>query len=106
MNSTSPTINNLVVRAGELSRKMRASAGLPPVSPMVFGMASGFDVAITLLEQSTGAYFRDLNSESASRVVKYFREEAARSALADPQVEIYYLCWAEILTATYLSDEP
>jgi phage FluMu protein Com len=102
MNETSPTIIDLSLRAGELARTMSVHAGLPQNSPMIFGMATGFDIAITLFEQSTGAVFGGLTPESAARVVQYFRDEAARNAPVDPHVALFYQSWADTLTATYL----
>lgn len=85
MNKTSPTIVDLSIRVGELARKMSASAGLPPHSPMLFGLASGFDIAITLFEESTGMFFDGLTPESAERIVNYFLDESGKSGGKDVQ---------------------
>ncbi len=85
MNETSPTINDLSKRAGELLPTINARAGFPTHSPMIFGLASGFDVAITLFEESTGARFGVLTAKSAEAIARYFRDEAARSAEVDLQ---------------------
>lgn len=81
---------------------MNARAGLNPHSPMVFALTSGFDVGLTLLEQSTGTDFSDLSAEKAVRVIKYFEDEAERSAAADMQIAIFYRSWAQVLSATYI----
>ena len=98
-----PTINDLSLRVGQLAQSMSAQAGLSPRSPMLVALASGFDVGLSLLEQSTGALFSDLSPEAAERVVKYFRGEAVRSEATDPQIAIFYRSWAEVVAATYLS---
>lgn len=98
-----PTINELSLRAGELAQLMSDRAGLNPHSPMLVALASGFDVGLTLLEQSTGALFSDLTHEAAERVVNYFSDEAAGSEAVDPQIAIFYRSWAQVLTATYLN---
>ena len=82
---------------------MSVAAGLNRQSPMLVALASGFDVAITLLEQSTGALFSDLSPEAAERVVKYLRDEAVRSEAVDLQIAIFYRSWAEVLATTYLT---
>jgi len=97
-----PTIVDLSKRAGELFRTMRSRAGLSADSPMLLGLASGFDVAITLFEESTGASFGGLTPESAAAIVRYFRDAAASSAEEDVQVAMFYQSWADTLTATYL----
>ena len=98
-----PTINELSLRAGELAQSMSARAGLGPRSPMLVALASGFDVGLTLLEQSTGTLFSDLNPEAAARVVNYFRDEAVRSEAVDLQIAIFYRSWVQVLTTTYLN---
>jgi len=98
-----PTIVELANQAGQLTRAMSARADLNLHSPMFLGLASGFDVAITLMEESTGTRFGGLNSESALKVVGYFRDEAGRSAAVDSQVAFFYSSWAEIIESTYIS---
>lgn len=44
-----PTIVELANQAGQLTRAMSARADLNLHSPMFLGLASGFDVAITLM---------------------------------------------------------
>jgi len=102
MGDNSPTINELARRAGELFRSVCERVGLPSHSPLEYAVASGLDVAITLFEESTGALFRGLTVESALEVVRYFREEAVRSAAIDVQIAIDYLSWADVLAAEYL----
>jgi hypothetical protein len=117
-----PTINELSLLAGAVAQAMSiaaklrevapngeagavtqaVSAGLNRQAPILVALASGFDVALSLLEQSTGARFSDLTPEAAERVVKYFRDEAVRSEAVDPQVAIFYRSWAEVLATTYL----
>lgn len=96
------TINELAIAAGELNRSMNVKAGLNPYSPVVFGLASGLDIAITLFEQSTGARVSGLSRQAATRVVQYFLDEAKRNEPADPQIAIFYLAWAHVITAKYL----
>jgi hypothetical protein len=98
-----PTIVELANQAGQLARAMSVRAGLNPYSPMFLGLASGFDVAITLIEESTGTRFGGLNSESALKVVKYLRDEAGRCAAMDLQVADFYNSWAEIIESIYIS---
>ena len=102
MNEAYPTIIQLSEAAGRRARAMSARAGLDQHSPILFGMASGFDVAITLFEESTGTPFRGLAPESAARVVQYFRDEATRSEQVDGQIALFYRSWADTIAATYL----
>jgi hypothetical protein len=98
-----PTINALSLHAGQLAQSMSAQAGLSPHSPMLVALASGFDVGLSLLEQSTGARFSDLSPEAADRVVTYFSDEAVRSEAVDIQIAIFYRAWAQVLTTEYLT---
>ena len=70
---------------------------------MLAALASGFDVGLSLLEQSTGALFSDLSPEAADRVVNYFSDEAVRSESVDIQITIFYRAWAQVLTTEYLT---
>lgn len=96
------TINELSAAAGELSSSMSLRAGLNPHSPVVSALASGLDVALTILEQSTGARFSGLAHPAAAQVVQYFLDEAKRSEPVDPQITIFYLAWAQVLATKYL----
>ena len=96
-----PTTVELSDRAGELHRAMTARAGLTQQSTMTFGLASGLDIGITLLEQSTGCRFDALTPEAALRVIKYFEDEAIRSERVDPQIAIFYRAWAQVLRDAY-----
>lgn len=100
-----PTINQLSWRARELFHSMSARAGLSPQSPMLVALASGFDVGLSLLEQSTGTLFSDLSPEAASRVVNHFRDEAVRSEAVDIQIAIFYRAWAQVLATEYLTHD-
>jgi hypothetical protein len=99
------TINDLSTRAGELFATRSLRAGLPVHSPIIFALTSGIDVALTLIEQSTGARFRGLTPGTAQTVVQYFRDEAARSCTVHRQVVIFYESWADTIAATYLESE-
>ena len=70
---------------------------------MLFGLASGLDVAITLFEESTGSRFRELSQEAAAKVIDYFLKEADWSETVDAQVAIWYRSWAKVLRAAYLA---
>jgi len=100
------TINELSVAAGERSRVMNMRAGLNPHSPIVFALASGLDVAITVFEQSTGARVSSFSREAAARVVQYFLEESKRSESIDPQISVFYLAWAQALTSKFIHPVP
>ena len=102
MKQTSFTIIDLSNMAGDVSRTKNEQAGLDPQSALVFGMASGLDVAITLFEQSTGVCFNGLPPDKAMMVSHYFREEADRSEKVHKQVAIWYRAWAEVLEQVYL----
>lgn len=97
------TINELAAAAGELNRSMKVQAGLSPYSPVIFGLASGLDIAITVFEQSTGTRVSGLSRESAARVVQYFHDEAKRSEALDPQIAFFYLAWAQVIAAKFLN---
>lgn len=97
------TINELAAAGGELNRLMNVKAGLNPHSAVSLALASGLDVAITVFEQSTGARVSGFSRESAARVVQYFQDEAKRSEAVDPQIAIFYLAWARVLTAKFLN---
>ena len=102
MKETSFTIIDLSNMAGDISRAKNEQVGLDPQSALVWGMASGLDVALTLLEQSTGVYFNGLPPDKAMMVSHYFREEADRSEKFHKQIAIWYRSWAEVLEQVYL----
>jgi len=102
MKDTAFTIIDLSKMAGDISKAMNEQAGLDPQSALVFGIASGFDVAITLLEQSTGVYFNGLLPNKALMVSHYFREEADCSEKVHKQIAIWCHAWAELLEQLYL----
>ena len=102
MNENSTTNSQLSAHAGDLTRERSSRAGLPAHSPVLFALASGIDVALTVIEQSTGERFRGLTPEIAKTVVQYFRDEAARSSAVDRQVAIFYESWADAIATIYL----
>ncbi|MBK9214644.1 MAG: hypothetical protein IPM59_03455 [Chloracidobacterium sp.] len=83
---------------GEIARAECEKARIPFVTPLQVGLGSGFDVALTLMEQSVGLY-KGLSQEKKRRVVEYFRAEAERSKAVDPYIVIWYLAWASVIEA-------
>ena len=98
------TIVQLSQLAGDLTRAMSHQRGLDANSPMLLGLASGFDVALTIIEQSTGVRFNGFRRESAEKVIAYFRAEADRSENLDSQIAIFYRCWADVIDTEFLSE--
>jgi hypothetical protein len=96
------TINELALEVGRLNRAMSSQAGLDPYSPVIFGVASGLDIAITIFEQFTGARISEASSDAATLVIQYFHDEAKRSEAVDPQIAICYRSWAKVLASKYL----
>jgi hypothetical protein len=94
-----PTITELANTAGIQFRALIEHAGLPPAPAIMLASVSGFDVALTLIEQSTGAKFADLDDASAERVISYFVAEAGRTE--DRHVAAFYHAWALTLWKAY-----
>jgi hypothetical protein len=96
------TINELAATAGELNRSMNAKAGLNPYSPVVFALASGLDIAITVFEYSTGARVNQMSEQSAMLVVGYLNDEAKRMNSVDQQIAFFYSAWAQVLSDQFV----
>ena len=102
MEQQTPTIAELSTMVGLLFRDMSMRNGLDPQSAISVGMASGLDVALTMIESSTGVPFQSLSSEAATQIRDYFLQEAAESKAIHPQISIWYLAWAEVIEKIYL----
>jgi hypothetical protein len=87
---------------GLLFRDMNMRNGLDPQSAIHAGMASGFDVALTIIESSTGVPFQSLSIDAATQIRDYFIQTAAENKAIDPQISIWYLAWAEVIEKVYL----
>ena len=95
------SILQLSQQAGDLFRLASSRSGLDPYSPVMVALASGLDIALTLMEESTGVRYKGLTPESARKVVDYFCQEAKRSKPLDPQIALFYAAWAEALGSEY-----
>ena len=73
-----------------------AKVGLPFETPVQHALASGLDVALTLMEQS-GSRYGGLNRQEAGGIATYFREEGPRNASIDTQIAIWYQAWASVI---------
>lgn len=78
--------------------------GLPARSKTLVALASGLDVAVTVLEESVGS-FKGLTPERAKKVCDYFRTEAKRSERIDRETAIFYLAWADALDQLFIMDQ-
>lgn len=94
--SKSVTIIDLSNMACKLAKAECNKAGLPFTTDVQIGLASGLDVVLSLLEESSGL-FKGLSNQSAERVTTYFRAEAERSKYLDRHIAIWYDCWAKAL---------
>jgi len=94
-----PTIVELSNQAGIHYRALLEHANLPPEPSKLQASTSGFDVALTLIEQSTGARFSDLDAQTACRVISYFVAEAARAE--DRYIAAFYNAWGLTLWKAY-----
>ena len=94
-----PTIIELANQAGIQFQALLKYAGLAPAPAVMLASASGFDIALTLIEQSTGTTFSDLDAPTAERVISYFVAEAARTE--DRHVAAFYHAWALTLWKAY-----
>jgi hypothetical protein len=102
MEQNAPTIPELSTMVGLLFRDMSMRNGLDPQSAISVGMASGLDVALTMIESSTGVPFQSLSLDAAKQIRDYFLQEAAESKAIHPQISIWYLAWAEVIEKVYL----
>ena len=84
--------------ADDVARAECAKAGIPFQTPLQVWMASGLDVALTLMEGS-GARYQGLSREQALSVVAYFKAEAERIRSVDQRLAIWYLAWASVIEA-------
>jgi hypothetical protein len=94
MEQQTPTITKLSNMVGILFREMSISNGLDPQSPISVGMAGGFDVALTMIESSTGVPFQSLSSDAAKQIRDYFLNVAIESKSIHPQISMWYSAWA------------
>ena len=95
-------IVSLSAWVGNITASECRKRGIPFETPVMVGMSSGLDVALTLLE-GAHAEFPGLTREDALRVVTYFREEAQRTDPALEQIRIWYLAWAAVVEAEFVS---
>jgi hypothetical protein len=102
MDQQPPTIVELCNMVGLLFRDMSMRNDLNPQSAIHVGLASGLDVALTIIESSTGVPFQSLSIETAKKIRDYFLREAAERKLMHPQISIWYLAWAEVIEKVYL----
>ena len=96
------SIVDLSTLAGRLAEAECEKAGIPFKTDVQIGLASGLDVALTLMEESAG-FFRGLGGQSVERASAYFRAEAERSRSIDPHIAIWYESWAKAVEMTYLN---
>ncbi|MCE9614795.1 MAG: hypothetical protein K8T26_11000 [Lentisphaerae bacterium] len=96
------TIVELSNRAGLVFRSLCEEAGIRPGSDVHHALASGHDIAITLLETSTGIPFGTLTPISAKEIAEYFIHEAVRTEPVHREIAIYYRAWALVITEVYL----
>jgi hypothetical protein len=101
MKKASFDIIDLSMMAGDILKSESKQEGIDPQSSLAIGMASGLDVGLTLLEQSTGVLFKGLTTDKAIMVSHYFREEADRAEKIHKQIAIWYRAWAEVLEQLY-----
>jgi hypothetical protein len=102
MKQQTPTITALSTMVGVLFRDMSTRNGLDPQSAISVGMASGLDVALTIIESSTGVPFQSLSIDTATQIRDYFLQEAVESKAIHPQISIWYLAWAKVIEKVYL----
>lgn len=95
----------MIKSASAIAAAECVKAGIPFKTPLLVGITSGFDVALTLLEESVTQY-RGFTREGAKRVFTYFQAEAERSKSVDQQIAIWYLAWATVIEAEYITLPP
>jgi hypothetical protein len=101
MKQQTPTIAELSATVGQLFRDMSTRNGLDPQSAISVGMASGLDVALTMIESSTATPFQSLSLDAATEIRDYFLQEAAESKANYPQISIWYFAWAKVIEKVY-----
>jgi hypothetical protein len=102
MEQQTPTIVELSNMVGLLFRDICTRNGLDPQSAIHVGLASGLDVALTIIELSTGVAFQSLSKDTAIQIRDYFLHEAAESKAIHPQISIWYFAWAKVIEKVYL----
>ena len=97
-------IFQLSVQAGQIFQASCSEIGKSVQPAMLAALASGLDVGLTVVEQSTNTHFDGLSKEAAVRVIKYFREEAIRMEEIDMQIALFYRSWVRVLESAFLKD--
>jgi hypothetical protein len=92
----------LVNLANSIRQTRSGIAGIPPRSETLFALASGFDVALTIMETSVGL-FTGLTPPAAAKVVRYLREEARRCEQISREVAVWYESYAEAIEQLFMS---
>ena len=99
----SPTIMEVVKLANEIRRHRYMDENCPSGTPVLEGLASGFDTSLTILETSMGA-FQGLSPEAAKGIVDYFTRESKRITESKPEIAIWYESYAAAVEQLFIQD--
>jgi len=97
--------NHTIMEVVNLSRSIiethYTKPGIPQSGPVLIGLGSGLDVALTIMEESVGT-FSGLPPEAAERIVICFNNESSKYKPLDLEIAVWYAAWAEAIEKLFL----
>jgi hypothetical protein len=98
------TIMQLVKLANSLRQELYETEKLSPTSSILNGLSSGFDVGLTLFEQSLGS-FDGLTIQKAAEIREYFLSESSKYRTENIEASIWYFSFATALENLFLRND-
>ena len=95
------TIISIVNLARSIMVSQCKRLGIPFRGEGLVALTSGFDVALTLMEQSVTT-FRGLSEESARTIIAYFEEEASKAEPVSLEIALWYSAWAKAIETLFI----
>lgn len=96
-----PSVMDVITLANSIRQTLYRQQCLPEPTPVLAGLASGLDTALTLLEASIGS-FAGLSPAAARDTVAYFQQEAKQSSASNPEIAIWYVAYAAAIERIFL----
>lgn len=97
-------VMEIVKLADSLRQKIYETEKLNSTSSILTSLTSGFDVGLTLLEQSVGP-FNGLTKQKAADIREYFLNESSKYKTKNIEVSIWYFSYARALEILFINKE-
>jgi hypothetical protein len=95
------TIMDVVNLAKSIRDSHCSRLGLPFRGEGLLSLTSGFDVALTLMEESVGT-FKGLSNESARNIITYLEDESSKTEPVSLEIALWYSAWAEAIKTLFI----